>query len=181
MLINPAVTALLPIPCEAPPSLLPWLTYEASLTDRLQAKAGNTRLDVLGQHWESPDLWDKQVLHIKDKAVLHREIVMWASDEPCWYARTIIPQTTHDAGKAIFDRLKNESLGALIFNEDRIKRASLIHYPIDAQSIEYHWLNETMHRKAKIVWVRMSTFTIDNVFPFCLIEIMLPGIMRYPN
>ena len=181
MLMKPAINTLLPISCEVPPSLLPWLTYQDSLTSRLQAKAGNTHLEVLGQRWESPDWWDRQVLDIKDKTVLHREIVMWASKESCWYGRTIIPQITHAAGKDIFDRLKNESLGALIFNENRIKRASLIHYPINAQSIEYHWLTENMHSQAKTLWVRMSTFTIDNAFPFCLIEVMLPGIMRYPN
>ncbi len=193
MLIKPLINTLLPLPCEAPALLLPWLTHQNSLTERLQEKAGKTRLEVLGQCWELPDWWDKQVLQIIDETVLHREILMWASKKPCWYARTIIPKTTYDASKTIFDRLKNESLGALIFNDDRIKRVSLSHYPIDEQTIEYHWLTDIMHSKTKPLWVRISTFIVtaalptppstpeDNTYPFCLLEIMLPGIMRYLN
>jgi len=181
MLIKPDVNTLLPVFCELPASLLPWLTYQHSLTERLTARAGNTHLDVLDQRWESPDWWDKQVLNTKDSTVLHREIVMWASGEPCWYARTIIPQETYIANSELFDRLKKESLGVLIFTESVIKRTSLFHYAIDDKSIEYHWLNKTLSCKATTLWVRMSVFTIHNELNFYLIEIMLPGLMRFPN
>lgn len=170
-----------PVMSEPPSALLPWLTCQGSLTERLQDKAGNTHLDVLTQYWTPPDSWDTQVLHIEDHAVLHREILMQASYQPCWYARTIIPHATYNVGSAIFDRLENESLGMLIFNESRIQRVSLVHYPIDAQSIEYNWLTETMHEHVNPLWVRLATFTFDTEFPFYLIEIMLPGLMRYSN
>lgn len=181
MLVTMTADTLLPVTCELPPSLLPWLTYKQSLTKRLEEKAGNVCLDVLGQDWSAPDWWDKQVLHVTDEAVLHRQIVMRASNEPCWYARTVIPQTTYDVEKAMFERLNKESLGTLIFEEAKIKRASLFHYPINSLAIEYHWLTENMHCSADVLWARFSIFIIDKVHPFYLVEIMLPGIMRYPN
>lgn len=181
MLINLPANALLKLERKPSSALLPWLTYQNSLTERLQAKAGNTYLDVLGQDWHAPTIWEKEVLSISDKSVFCREIVMQAFTTPCWYARTIIPQSSYEAGIDIFVRLKNESLGLLIFSEVRIKRVSLMHYPIDTQCMEYYWLDETMHAGSKLLWARLSVFLIDETFPFCLIEIMLPGIMRYSN
>lgn len=181
MIVTMTTDTLLPVTCELPPSLLPWLTHTKSLTKRLEEKAGNVCLDVLGQCWSAPDWWDKQVLHINDEAVLHRQILMRASKAPCWYARTIIPKATYNVEKTMFERLNKESLGTLIFKEARIKRESLLHYPISAKSIEYHWLTESMHCNAETLWLRLSIFVVDNMSPFCLVEIMLPGIMRYSN
>lgn len=180
------IDTLFPVASTAADSLLPWLKHQESLTDRLRTKAGNVHLEVLGQYWTSPNWWDKQVLHIQDEAVLHREILMWSADEPCWYARTIIPKTTYNANSEFFERLKNESLGLLIFNQPKVKRVSFVYYPIDSNSIEYHWLKEITENDSPILWVRMSIFTIENHdstkdLPFCLVEIMLPGLMRYPN
>lgn len=172
---------LLPVTCEVPASLLPWLAYKQSLTKRLQEKAGNTHLEILEQCWQAPDWWDKQVLQINEEAVFHRKILMSSSGEPCWYARTVIPQSTYNAEKKIFNRLKKESLGTLVFKEAKISRSSLIYYPINTQSIEYHWPSENVLCQAETLWARLSIFVIDKNLPFCLIEIMLPGIMRFPN
>lgn len=161
-----------------PSALLSWVTYQSSLTKRLLAITGDARLDVLGQRWESADAFDQSILNLDNQPVLHREILMWAWDEPCWYARTIIPYETYYKDELLFDRLKSESLGDLIFSEMRIKRVYLAHYPIDRQSIEYQWLNPLMHADAKILWVRKSQFMLDSV-PFFLIEILLPSLMRH--
>ena len=181
MLITPKVDVFHPVECTLPLSLTPWMTYEGSLTKRLETKAGNSCLQMLEQVWELSDWWDKYVLNLESECVLRREILMCAFDEPCWYARTIIPQTTYEAEPLFFSRLRNESLGALIFNETKVTRVGMIHYPISVDSIEYHWLHRWMDCKAEIVWVRHSTFMVEGGFPFFLIEIMLPGLLRYPN
>ncbi len=160
-----------------PPALLSWLTYQSSLTERLKAIAGDARLDILGQRWESPDVFDEQVLQLDSHRVLHREILTWAWDEPYWYARTIIPSTTYDVDPLFFGRLKTESLGHLIFNENRIKRDDLEHYTIDKEAIEYQWLTPVMYAQTETLWVRKSQFRLDSV-PFFLIEILLPALMR---
>ena len=181
MLIEPPANRLLPVECKLSATLEPWLTHPHSLTERLIMKAGHAHLNVLRQSWQATDWWDKQMFQVQDSTVWHREIVMTASDEPCWYARTIIPRTTYEANEKTFDRLQKESLGKIIFNDSRIERLFLFHYPIDAKSIEYYWLNDMLHQHSKIVWVRLSAFSIDKNTPFYLVEIMLPGLMRYPN
>lgn len=159
--------------------ILPWLVYEQSLTQKLNDAAGDARLDVLDQQWELSDAWDQRVLKLDAMPVLHREILMWAYDTPCWYARTILPETTFKANTALFDRLKTESLGHLIFNGTEIQRVSLTHCMITPASPEYNWLNESMHKKSPALWMRLSEFLVNSHDSFFLVEILLPGLMRY--
>jgi len=159
--------------------MLPWLLHEESLTEKLSDAAGDARLDVLDQRWESPDAWDLIVLKLNTTSVMHREILMWAFDSPCWYARTILPDTTFQANTALFDRLKTEPLGHLIFNGTEIQRASLTHYRISPSSPEYSWLNESMHQGALELWVRLSEFVVNGRDSFFLVEILLPGLSRF--
>ena len=158
--------------------LIPWLVYEQSLTQKLKIAAGDARMEVLDQRWDVPDVWDKNVLNIENTNVMHREILMWAWDTPCWYARTIIPDTTWQDNITLFDRLKSEQLGQLIFNGTDIKRVSLTHYSILPSSIEYKWLHESMHQGAPTLWVRLSEFKVHDRDAFFLVEILLPGLLR---
>lgn len=167
-------------PSDPPESLLPWLTYEQSLTNKLQTLAGEARLDVLSHEWGESDEWDQSCLNLDDKEqVMHRTIVMWAYQLPCWYARTIIPKSTYDLNQVVFDRLKTESLGALIFGDTEIERLSLMYYPVSSFSIEYAWLRSWMHQNASVIWVRLSEFQMKQGGVFFLVELLLPGLMEY--
>ncbi|ARG97425.1 chorismate--pyruvate lyase family protein [Legionella micdadei] len=162
-----------------PDNLLPWLTHQASLTDKLQALSGDAELVVLKQYWTAPNWWDKHTLGISEKPILHREILMSSHQIPCWYARTIVPEHTYQASHRFFNRLTQESLGVIIFNEPRIKRVQLVNYQITSQCIEYHWLNPFLVlKKEEQFWARLSIFNTDVMFNFYLIEILLPGLMR---
>lgn len=176
MLMKPMINAK-----AAPPSLLPWLRYQQSLTERLQGMSGDASLEVLAERWETADRWDQTMLHLGPGRIFHREIQMLAWGEPCWYARTIIPEQTFDADKPRFHRLKHESLGALIFNDAKVKRAWMTHYPIGPKSLEYLWLTKAMHGDAAELWMRLSMFVLNEHLPFFLAEILLPGLARYSN
>lgn len=167
------------MPLAPPITLLPWLEWEQSLTNKLHVLAGDARLDVQGQCWLASDTWDETALALYDTPVMHREIVMWAFDAPCWYARTIMPKITYDSNRVLFDRLRTESLGALIFGDTPMTRRSLTHYPISPQSVEYAWLRPMWHQDAPVLWVRLSEFTTNGGGSFFLVEILLPGLMRY--
>lgn len=160
-----------------PKPLKVWLDYPYSLTEKLKDEAGEARLQRLTQHWRIPDWWDKFNSGGNHQELLHREILMWARQKPCWYARTIIPLSTYQHDVPLFSRLQQEPLGNLIFSNNKIKRTSFIHYAINAQCIEYHWLDEHMHGNAKTLWVRLSTFLLNDHYPFFLVEILLPGLI----
>ena len=161
-----------------PATIIPWLAYTRSLTEKLNALTGDARLDVLHQSWDKPNSWDKKVLFLDCDQVMHREIAMWSLDSVCWYARTILPISTYQSNKALFERLQNESLGQLIFNSQQIERLSLTHYAISPDSIEYSWLNSNFHEDAPILWVRLSEFQVNHDSSFYLVEILLPGLLR---
>ncbi|MDP3704636.1 MAG: chorismate lyase [Legionellaceae bacterium] len=162
-----------------PRKLLPWLTYVDFLTKKLYEKSGHTSLSVLSQGWGMASWWDRHVLGLDFGQVFHRDIVTSAWDESCWYARTVIPLATYQADSTLFDRLKTETLGALIFEGTKIKRVSLVHYPINKQMIEFQWLTTTMYGDSDILWVRSSAFTLASGDLFYLIEILLPGLETY--
>lgn len=176
----PSSLQFLPAQCAPPPYLVPWMACQASLTEKLTFVAGQAKIEVLAQHWRLADWWDQHVFRLPRQVVYHREIVMRSHDRPCWYARTIIPEKTYHASAPLFDRLKTESLGRLIFNENIIKRVQLMAYPVTKESIEYYWLKSCWIAGETVLWARLSTLMID-VYPFFLVEILLPGLEGYTH
>jgi len=157
-----------------------WLNHQASLTDKLKSIASNVHLEVLSHAWSHPDIWDKTTLNIISKdMILRREIIMWAGSHACWYARTIIPKDTFDQEEALFNRLRTEPLGELIWNRNQFKRESLIQYAIDKESLEYHFLTTQMHQNALNLWARLSTISSHRSFKLHLLEIFLPDLQHH--
>jgi chorismate--pyruvate lyase len=159
--------------------MMSWLQYKQSLTERLKKLSGEARLDVLGQGWGKPDAWDIERLGLETGLVFHREIVMSSSKQPCWYARTVIPDSTYGVDPHFFGRLKQESVGGLIFNEPRVERVLFINYSAHPDALEYQWLKAAGLGGSELVGLRLSGFTLDKAFSFFLIEILLPGLLRY--
>lgn len=156
-----------------------WIYHESSMTDKLKKHSTHVTLDVMKHVWELTNSWDIQTLGLAfHQKVLHREILMWAENNPCWYARTILPQSTYEAKDAPFERLKTEALGDIIWTSPQFKRSNMKHYTITTDSPEYAWLTPLMHEQEKTLCVRLSTFMYDQQHPFYLTEILLPGLNR---
>lgn len=160
----------------------PWLEQKGSITDKLKQLAGNTKLQVLSHSWEASDNWDFKALKLPENTeVLHREILMWADNQTCWYARTILPQPVYQTESILFEQLKNKPLGELIHHHPEIHRTHINPYEIHAHMPEYQYLKNALKKNtpAQSLWGRVSTFTIRNQFNFYLLEILLPGLLRY--
>ena len=162
-----------------PQQLLPWLTCRTYLTEKLFAKSGDTSLHVLQQIWETANDWDRATLSLSDEIVLHRDIIVSAWNAPCWFARTILPNTTYQAHLPLFERLNHEPLGNLIFHSEAIQRLSLDYKLIEPQALEYTWIPSTLNLSQQALWLRSSTFQVENSDLFYLIEILLPNLERY--
>ncbi|KTD20812.1 4-hydroxybenzoate synthetase [Legionella lansingensis] len=172
-------TKLLTFACSPPAELLPWLIYEQSLTDKLKREVGEAKLSVLKQRWNSPIWWDRFILDLSpSQLVIHREILMCANDTTCWYARTIIPEHSYQANPGFFARLKQESLGSIIFNTAAVKRHQMFYYPVNSSSLEYHWCCDFLTERCDYLWARLSVFSLMKDDPFYLVEILLPGVIR---
>lgn len=169
---------MLPAP---PKASIPWLTCLTSLTQKLREHAGEACMQVLMHKWEIVNQWDKEVLRLSNGAVIHREILMQAHQQACWYARTIIPEQTMLADPELFDRLNQEPLGQLIFHSGSIQRVSLRYGPVDFSSEIFGWLPvDIIPQSCKYLWRRLSTFSlVSNDARFYLLEILLPGLEQY--
>jgi chorismate lyase len=163
-------------------SITPWVTHKGSITDKLKALATNTHLLVLNNIWEQTDEWDHKNLCLSPNIeVLHRDILMWAEQQPCWYARTILPKSVYHTEKALFDGLKTKALGDRSHNHPHISRTHIIPYTIHTNMSEFNFLKKALKHNTptNTLWGRISTFTIHTQFDFYLLEIFLPGILRY--
>lgn len=163
----------------APPNPLlnPWLTCQTSLTAKLEQAAGDAQLAVLQQAWKRAGWWEKYALNIDNQQVLQREIVMYAREKACWYARTLIPKVTYDNHADFFDRLDKQILANLIFNNDLINRKEFVNYAVNKNCLEYYWLENSLASESDYLWVRGSQFTISDD-SFYLMEILLPGLLE---
>ncbi|WP_147292333.1 chorismate--pyruvate lyase family protein [Legionella hackeliae] len=166
---------------DSPPEmLLSWLSHPFSLTEKLKNERGEAVLTVLRQEWDACSWWDRCVLGLMDNPVMHREILMTAQNKPCWYARTIIPHSCYERGDLFFKRLEHESLGVIVFSNPAIKRECIIYYPINSSFLEYYWLPPHLREENEDLWIRLSLFSLQKTF-FCLIEILLPELLRIRN
>ncbi|MGL5742496.1 MAG: chorismate--pyruvate lyase family protein [Legionella sp.] len=159
--------------------LLEWLEHQASLTDKLKQTNGDAQLELLSQNWVNADWWDKNVLQIQDERVFCREIMMKSHGIPYWYAMSIIPQQCYDLDPSFFDRLKNESIKNLIFDENRVQRTHSLSYPLDNQCIEFYWVQKHIPSVAGILWARLAEFVFQEKESFYLIELILPEIETF--
>lgn len=174
------VISLMKLDDRPPAKLVPWLEHQGSITDKLKALAGEARLELLQHTWESTDTWDQKTLNLApNRVVLHREILMWAHHHPCWFARTVLPKSTYQTEKSLFSRLETTPLGELIHHHSDIKRTHIKPYPILAHSMEQNYLFDALKNSIKPLWGRCSTFTLYKQHEFYLLEIFLPGLLRY--
>lgn len=162
-----------------PENLISWLTHTQMLTRKLENITNNVSLKVLCHEISKLNWWDKYVLGLTSSEALHREVIIYAQSQPCWYARTIIPKNTYINQNTLFDLLNSKTLGELIFDsKNEIQRDFLRYYSIDNTDIEYYWLSSDITHSRKILWARLSKFSIKYDC-FYLFEVFLPGLEKY--
>ncbi|MDX2346966.1 MAG: chorismate lyase [Legionella sp.] len=165
-----------------PQIIAPWLKHQTSITDKLKALTPHTHLEVLRHVWEPTNTWDTKALKLAPHTkTLHRDILMWADKQACWYARTILPELVYQTESALFERLKTTPLGELIHTHPKIERTHIRPYEIHSHMPEYAYLKTNLKKNTpnNPLWGRVSTFTIRNQFDFYLLEIFLPGLLKY--
>ncbi len=173
----PINTSLIPyLTAECSKQFLEWITYQEPLTDKLHKIKGEATLKLLSQEWKKTDEWSHNLLEIHDEFVFQREIMMKSHGVVYWYARSIIPQGCYDLDPSFFDRLKQESIKYLIFNNEQVARINFTTYAVDSHSLELSWVKKYIKTIEGILWVRISEFSFQKAASFYLIEIMLPEL-----
>lgn len=142
---------------EHPPKLLlPWLFAEGSLTRHLlRASAGDFRVERIAQGWQRPTLSEAHLLDIDPQHfALIREVILWGRGEPWVYARSVIPFASLQGELRRLRRLRNSSLGALLFRYPQLQRT-----PFEIACIDADLLPPAL-RGSQPAWARRSRFAI---------------------
>lgn len=165
-----------------PLPIIDFLCCVDAITDKLKECSQKVRMEVLSHAQAPVNWWERYVLGMTHHAsLLRRDIVTFSQEHACWFARTMVPDTTYHANPVFFDRLHNEPLAHLIYNEPRISRERIYSYTVSPQMLEYHWPAPMWILQASSLPVRVSIFRLEETFEsyrFYLVEIFLPGLLH---
>lgn len=154
-----------------PASLRPWLLAEGSLTQLLiAASAGDFRVERVLQEWQRPTLSEARLLQIDpNQHALIREVILWGCGQPWVYARSVIPSRSLRGDLRRLRKLRNSSLGALLFRYPQLQRTPFELASVDAralppslQSAMTHLQTDTNSHTENKLWARRSRFAIDD-------------------
>lgn len=168
-----------------PDGLNVWLNHTTAITDKLKMQHPHVYLTRISQGFVIPDAWEKKHTpppkHSNEALLFRREILMHAGEHACWYARTLIPESTYLKEATRFARLETESLGQIIWSTAEIQRQKMQQFCFDHTTLYHAYLKrvEALQLDASPLWGRLSMFQINNTLPFYLLEIFLPELKHY--
>ncbi len=142
-----------------PKNVKDWLLHRESFVSRLKEQgASNPFITVLFQGWQLPTSQEKDFLQLPDRKFIYAREVLIQSPRKKWMiARTLFPQELLQGKWRIFMRLKNKTLGSILFKNKFIR-----------SSLDIAEINETS-------WGRRSIFLRKKQF-LLLTEIFMPDV-----
>jgi len=104
-----------------------WLLDRGSLTQRLVAASdGQFRVRILNQGIVKPRRTEAQALGIANHHLaVVREVILYGSDQPWVYARSVLPLSSLTGRLARLRKLDERPLGALLFADPTMRRGKL--------------------------------------------------------
>ena len=154
------------LPADAPQ----WLLHEGSLTALLIDKSGGDfRVERISQRWQVPHPSERQLLGLPDRQwALVREVTLQCHNEAWVYARSVLPAATLAGPLRYLRRLRNESLGSLLFQDPNLKRGPFEIVQLPPYSAYIH----ASLRQPESAWARRSRFSLHGR-PLSVSEVFL--------
>ena len=150
-----------------------WLLDPGSLTRRLQQVCGRFRVQVYRQAWARPTLDEARALGLRAGGrAWVREVHLFCDEQPCVFARTIIPAATVQGSLRRLTRLGNRSLGAVLFADKRLRRSAPEIAAITRRQRLFAAATAYSATQPNILWGRRSLFHLRDK-PLLLSEIFL--------
>ena len=153
-----------------------WLLDEGSLTARLKhLSQGEFRVQVLAQRWQRARRSEVQLLGITPRAAcLVREVILSGNNQAWIYARSVMPATSLTGHLYRLRRLKNSSLGELLFRDHSLSRSP---FELTRFAAQHAHLPEQIDRSAPLIG-RRCRFELSGK-SLLVSEIFLPALWQY--
>lgn len=145
----------------------------------LRASSGDFRVERVAQHWARPTLSEARLLKLDpNRWALIREVILWGCGEPWVYARSVIPASSLRGDLRRLRRLRNTSLGALLFKYPQLQRT-----PFELARVNATLLPPPLQtlplQTDRALWGRRSRFSVDGR-SLIVGEIFLDALVRSP-
>lgn len=162
---------------ELPAQLGEWLLHPQSFMDRLREHgARSPRVKLLRQVWQFPALNEKKALGMTTREyVLIREVLIYSPGKKWMYARTVFPRNTLTGKQQCLARLKNRSLGSVLFKDPTIQRSPFEIVCLTKEMPFYQYVLQQADLEADELWTRRSRFVLHEK-PLLLTEVFLPDM-----
>ena len=149
-----------------------WLLDRGSLTQRLvAASAGQFRVRILTQGIAKPRRTEAKALGIPHQQLaVVREVILYGSDQPWVYARSVLPLSSLTGRLARLRKLDERPLGALLFADPSMRRDKLELARVQPAKVA---LPQELGIFDTSLWGRRSVFYIADK-PLLVSEIFLP-------
>lgn len=143
---------------QLPSALRPWLLAEGSLTRHLtEAAGGDFHVQLLYQGWQRPTLSERRLLGLDHRALaLVREVVLWGAGQPWVYGRSVFPNSSLRGGLRRLKRLRDSSLGTVLFRYPQLNRT-----PFEIAVVDGASQLPIPLRSDNRLWARRSRFSLN--------------------
>ncbi len=154
-----------------------WISHAGSFMERLRRHGVESpQVQLLRQTWQLPALNEKRALGLTTRAyALIREVLIYSKGKKWMYARTVFPRKTLTGKQLCLARLKNRSLGSVLFKDPTIQRSSFDVICLSETMPFHHYILQQAHIQADQLWARRSQFMLHQK-PLLLTEVFLPDI-----
>lgn len=130
-------------------------------------------MQVHRQAWARPTPDEVRVLGLRvGLRALVREVHLFCDEQPCVFARTVIPRTTLQGKHRRLTRLGNRSLGAVLFADSTLQRSAPWVAVIGKRHAVFVAATARSVDKPKTLWGRRSLFYLSGK-PLLLSELFL--------
>ena len=164
-----------PLGCGA---LRPWLLDRGSLTKRLSSRSQAFAVRGVSQRWALPQPDEMRLLGLRGHhSALLREVSLCCDGVPVVFAHSVLPRRSlrgawHDLGK-----LGARPLGAALFANPAVVRASLSYRKLSPHSALYQRACAGLKQRPACLWGRRSVFLLRGA-PILVTEVFLPGVLQ---
>jgi chorismate--pyruvate lyase len=158
----------------------PWLLDRGSLTRRIQDRCSAFSVrHVRQRHGKAmPAERDMISLGAHSRALL-RDVFLYCNDTPMVFAHSVLPAASlHGAWQAL-GRLGNKPLGAALFSNPKVRRASLSYKKLNRRDALHRLACAVLPDQPGSLWARRSLFYLQGR-PILVTEVFLPGILELP-